>query len=143
MIEMSGKYLITIDGAQAYDNDQDSVSLSTIGEFSRQDDKFFISFKESAATGYEGDTTSLEIESDKKVTLNRRGVSNTQLIIERGQRHYSHYGTDFGGAMLGVRADSIENNLSDSGGKLNLRYSLDINANLLSYNSLDITVKEI
>jgi len=140
---MSKRFLITIDGVQSYDGEEDSVSLSTFGEFRREDDCFFISYVESAATGYEGDVTSLEIESDKRVTLHRRGISNTQLIIERDKRHLSHYLTGYGGAMVGINAETIENRLHDSGGELKLRYSLDINASLLSENKLNITVKEI
>jgi len=140
---MSEKYLITIDGVQSYDGEEDRVSLSTFGEFRRENDSFFISYNESAATGFEGDVTSLEIESDKKVVLHRRGISNTQLIIERGRRHLSHYLTGYGGAMVGIKADTIDNRLHDSGGELQLLYSLDINASLLSQNKLSITVKEL
>jgi len=140
---MDGKYLITINGVQSYDGEEDSVSLSTVGEFRRENDCFFISYNESAATGFDGDVTSLEIESDKKVTMHRRGISNTQLIIERDRRHLSHYLTGYGGAMVGIKAEVIDNRLHDSGGELQLRYSLDVNASLLSQNRLSITVKEI
>ncbi len=141
---MSNKYLITIDGFQTHsDGEEESISLSTVGEFRRDQDRFFITYNESAATGFDGDVTSLEIESDKKVTLNRKGNSNTQLIIERGQRHLSHYNTGYGDLMVGIQAEAIQNHLDDSGGKLLLRYSLDVNASELSVNKLNITVKEI
>ena len=140
---MRKKYLITIDGAQVYEGEEDSISLSTLGEYRRDDDHFFISYPESAATGFDGDIMSLEIESDKKVTLNRSGVSNTQLIIELGQRHFSHYQTGFGGAMVSIRAQNIDNRLHDKGGEISLLYSLDLNASVLSQNKLNITVKEI
>lgn len=141
-MEEDKKYLITIDGVQIQDGEEDSVSLSTVGQFRRENDTFFITYEESAATGFEGDTTTLAIESDKKVILRRRGISNTQLIIELGQRHLSHYNTGFGDLMIGIRGEKIKNTLGDHGGTLSLRYSLDVNANALSVNKLDITVSE-
>ena len=136
-------YLITIDGAQHREDYKDTVSMSTVGRYWRENDLFFISYDESAATGFEGDVTSLMIEADKKVTMSRQGSSNTQLIIECGRRHLSHYNTMFGGFTVGINADKIQNSLGENGGELKLCYSLDLNASDLSVNELNITVKEI
>jgi len=138
---MKKKYLITIDGLQFMG--ESGISLSTLGEFRRENDNFFISYRDFNAINPKTDITSFEIESNNKVTLNRRGINNSQLVIERNQKHHSYYRTDNGDAMVGVTANSIINRLNDNGGTLSLSYSLDINLNELYQSSLEITVKEI
>ncbi|NLL91305.1 MAG: DUF1934 domain-containing protein [Ruminococcaceae bacterium] len=135
------KFLITIDGTQVGEDEEDRVSLSTFGSFYKKDNVYYITYEESAATGFEGDVTSLVIDSDRMVTVNRTGVSNTHMVIEKGIRHMSYYTTDFGDIRLGIRADKIENQLNDNGGQLKLRYTLDINSMDLTTNELNINVR--
>lgn len=136
-------YLITIDGTQTLDGEQETVSLSTHGNFVAKDDaSFVISYRETEATGYSGDLTTLKIENEDRVTMLRVGSANSQLIIENGVKHLSHYETPFGGLMIGVRGESIENKLGEHGGELLLKYSLDLNASEISHNQLSIKVRE-
>ncbi len=139
---MKDNYLITIDGIQRNDVDEDKLSLTTLGSFYRRDDSFYIIYKETQATGFDGDVTMLKVEANRKVTMQRKGKTNSELTIERGQKHLCHYDTGHGNFVIGVLAKSIDNRLSDIGGHLSLSYSLDINSNAVSENELNITVRE-
>jgi len=136
------KYLITIDGLQMLGWDK-NVTLTTLGEFRKEDDRYFISYNNFNYENNIDDITLLEVDADKRVVFTRNGENSSHLVIERDQTNYSHYRTDYGDAMLGVRANKIMNDLDNAGGRLSLSYALNLNANELFQQDLIITVKEI
>ena len=54
---MKEDYLITIHGTMEQDGESDSVKLMTRGSFVKRNGSFFISYKETEATGYAGCVT--------------------------------------------------------------------------------------
>lgn len=139
---MEEKYLITIKGTMEQDGKSDTVELMTRGSLVHKDGAFYIIYKETEATGYEGCTTTVKVADDaRKVSMLRFGKVPSQLIIEKGTRHLCHYETGYGAISLGVAADVIEHELSEQGGKLNFSYTLDSGAeNFISRNLVAITV---
>lgn len=139
---MEEKYLITIKGTMEQDGKSDTVELMTRGSLVHKDGAYYIIYKETEATGYEGCTTTVKVADDaRKVSMLRFGKVPSQLIIEKGTRHLCHYETGYGAISLGVAADAIEHQLSDQGGKLNFSYTLDSGAeNFISRNLVAITV---
>ena len=139
---MEEKYLITIKGTMEQDGNSDTVELMTRGSLVHKDGAYYIIYKETEATGYEGCTTTVKVADDaRKVSMLRFGKVPSQLIIEKGTRHLCHYETGYGAISLGVAADVIEHQLSDQGGKLNFSYTLDSGAeNFISRNLVAITV---
>ena len=139
---MEENYLITIKGTMEQDGKRDSVELMTRGSLVHKDGAYYIVYKESEATGYEGCTTTVKLADDAhKVSMLRFGKVPSQLIIEKGTRHLCHYETGFGAISLGVAADVIEHEMSDTGGKLRFSYTLDSGAeNFISRNLVDISV---
>lgn len=139
---MEEKYLITIKGTMEQDGKSDTVELMTRGSLVHKDGAYYIIYKETEATGYEGCTTTVKVADDaRKVSMLRFGKVPSQLIIEKGTRHLCHYETGYGAISLGVAADVIEHQLSDQGGKLNFSYTLDFGAeNFISRNLVAITV---
>ena len=142
---MEEKYLITIKGTMEQDGKSDTVELMTRGSLVHKDGAYYIIYKETEATGYEGCTTTVKVAEDaRKVSMLRFGKVPSQLIIEKGTRHLCHYETGYGAISLGVAADIIEHQLSDTGGKLNFSYTLDSGAEtLISRNSVLITVEPL
>lgn len=139
---MDKKYIITIDGRQSASDMNEKLSLSTLGNYGVVDGKNIIQYEESETTGFEGDITTLVVEQERRATLKRRGKTSSDLIIEMGQRNLCHYDTGDGALAIGVFAHRISNRLGPDGGELKLRYSLDVNANTVSTNELNITVRE-
>lgn len=139
---MEEKYLITIKGTMEQDGKSDTVELMTRGSLVHKDGAYYIIYKETEATGYEGCTTTVKVADDaRKVSMLRFGKVPSQLIIEKGTRHLCHYETGYGAISLGVAADVIEHQLSDQGGKLNFSYTLDSGVeNFISRNLVAITV---
>ena len=140
---MKEDYLISINGTiQQEDGETDSMQLLTHGGFAYRNGSFFITYKESEATGYEGSTTTVKVEKDSKVSMTRFGRAHSQLVIERGKRHVCHYESGYGSLSLGVAADEIENKLDANGGEVTFSYTLDTGSNTLSYNCVKIKIQE-
>lgn len=140
---MKENYLITIDGHMEADGEADSVSLTTVGAFYHKGGKYYICYKESEATGYQGSTTTLKAW-DGGVALKRFGRNgNTNLIIEKGAINLCSYQTPAGPLMLDINGIDIDNRLSDKGGELTFSYSLNTSGMLISENTVNVKVKEI
>lgn len=140
---MKENYLITIDGHMEANGEADSVSLTTVGAFYHKGGKYYICYKESEATGYQGSTTTLKAW-DGGVALKRFGRNgNTNLIIEKGAINLCSYQTPAGPLMLDINGIDIDNRLSDKGGELTFSYSLNTSGMLISENTVNVKVKEI
>ena len=139
---MKENYLINIEGTMDQEGDIDKVSLMTRGSFMRKNGSYYISYKETQATGYEGNITTVKVDEDGKVSMLRFGSMPSQLVIERGGRHVCHYDSGYGVLSLGVAADEINNDLTDEGGRLTFSYTLDSGDAQLSRNEVNITVQE-
>ena len=140
---MNEDFLIRIDGRMEQGDESDSVQLMTRGSFVRRGGSFFITYKESETTGYEGCTTTVKVAKDEsKVSMTRFGPAAGQLVVEKGIRHLCHYDTGYGPMMIGVSGDRVVSELGDHGGRLEFAYSLDVNTLLASENAVYINVRE-
>ncbi len=132
---------ITLISCQSDGNDKQSTELFTKGKLSFVNGNFVISYEESEATGFEGSVTTLEVFSQDKVIMERKGAASSQLIIEKGKKHFCRYGTPYGDFTIGVNAQDIKSTLDENGGKLRFSYVLDINASYIGDFEIDIDVK--
>ncbi len=121
--------------------DKDTTELFTYGRMEQIANGFRLGYDESEATGFQGSHVTLEVFRDK-VTMQRRGKAVSSLIIERGKKHHCHYGTEYGDFMIGISTDEIRSCLTDKGGDIYLKYTLDINSSYMSENEMYINVKE-
>ena len=124
---------------------EEFVELMTRGSLVHKDGAYYIVYKETETTGYEGCTTTVKVAEDaRKVSMLRFGKQSSQLIIEKGTRHLCHYETGYGSMTLGVTADEIVNELTEKGGTVRFAYLLDANsADLVSRNRLEVTVTHV
>ena len=142
---MDENYLITIKGTMQQDGESDTVELMTRGSLVHKEGAYYIIYRETEATGYEGCTTAVRVADDaRRVTMTRFGRVPSQLVVEKGTRHLCHYDTGYGAISLGVAADEIEPRLTKEGGRLKFSYTLDSgNESFISRNLVDITVKPL
>ncbi|MDR3552868.1 MAG: DUF1934 domain-containing protein [Clostridia bacterium] len=120
----------------------DIIELVTAGRYYKKDGSFYISYKESEATGLEGVTTTLKVDGQSSVTLIRNGNQRSRLVLEKGRRHQSLYDTGFGAMTVGVSGCKIKSCLNELGGELVFNYTLDINSNTVSQNEVYVSVRE-
>ncbi len=134
--------IIQINGCPKYDDsDGEAIELTTAGRLYRKNGSYYIIYKESELTGMEGVTTTLKVE-DKRITLMRNGLYPTQMVFEKGQRHFGVYRTEFGAMMVAISARDVRHSMTDSGGDLLIDYSIEIDSVLTGENLFKIKVKE-
>ncbi|MCI2046462.1 MAG: DUF1934 domain-containing protein [Faecalibacterium sp.] len=143
--KLNEDYIIHIKSSVEQGSEPETIELTTRGSFLRKNGSFFITYKETEATGYAGSTTTLKVAEDaSRVAMLRYGRANAQLLIERGRRNVCHYETGYGSVTLGVTADEIRSELTEKGGRVQFSYMLDADsAELVSKSSLDVSVKHI
>lgn len=134
-------YKINIVGKQFYDGDEPGeITLNTTGTYTERGGAGFIAYKE-----YDEDdpkiayTSVLKVEPGR-VTMMRSG-SSTRLILEQGRRHLCLYDTGFGTLSVGVFTSELRSSLRREGGRLKVKYTLDIDSNLSSRNEIEVEIK--
>ena len=134
---------LSLRGEQSYPGqDPDIIELVTEGTLENLDDGWKLCYEESELTGLAGVCTTFQIQ-DKTVTLIRTGKLNSQMVFEEGVPHDTLYEMEFGALMLTVCAIRVETNLTQAGGTIDLKYSIEVEHNaagMINYH-LDIKTK--
>ena len=133
--------LISITGIQSAGGESDTVELTTDGRMEPLDDGWRLVYQESEATGMAGVTTELRVDS-AGVVLERTGVINTLLVLEKGKRHLCRYETGYGPLMLGIYTQQIDNQLDENGGELTFHYTMDAGQGEPFQHQVHLTVRQ-
>lgn len=134
--------MISIVGEQSLDGETDKIEVLTAGNFMKKRDHFYIGYKEYSEDNPAEYYDNLIKVEPNMVTINRKGQVKTQLMLEKGRRHQCVYQTIAGDFTIGVFTKTLNNNLTDKGGTLEVSYTLDFDANLMSENRFFIKVEE-
>ncbi len=136
--------IINIKGTQGIDGETDTIEFNTDGRFGIKDGNFYISYDESGMldTGDEV-KTHIYIKSEDSVVLQRTGTIKSKILIEKGSRNNCFYSTPHGSLSIGIYGELIEHNLTDSGGEIRLRYTIDSDLRLISRNEVNISIREV
>jgi uncharacterized beta-barrel protein YwiB (DUF1934 family) len=141
---MRKNVLISIKGLQRFDGveDMDTVELVTPGVLTTVAGGYNLSYRETEITGLEGTVTSFQV-FPKQVSLIRVGSVCLQMVFEEGRRHFSVYETPYGNMSVGVRTQKMRNSLGASGGRIDIKYAIEIDHALAGNNEFHIDVKEL
>ena len=141
---MKEQWIMTLTSIQREEHDLSESTLDTeIEYYTNQDGERVIAYEESETTGMEGSNMQLRIAKDGMISIVRTGTFQTHLVVQKGKKHFCHYETPFGEFAVGVSARWVRNELTDEGGKLALRYTVDANSTLLSDNEIRINVRKM
>lgn len=139
---MQENYLIHIEGTAVTDGEPETVDLTTTGAFYKKDDKYYVCYNESAATGFDGSKTCVKLW-DSGASITRFGRYKSCLMIEKGITNLCNYDTPAGSLVLDINGVEIDSNLTDKGGEVNLEYTLNSGGLLISENKLTMNIKEL
>jgi len=138
---METDVMLFISGKQKYAlGEEDSSEFITAGTLQKVSDGYIVSYNESKLTGLEGTKTTLHIKPPM-ITLTRCGTVNSQMIFEAGKKHLSLYDTDIAGMLVGISTKKVDCNLTDSGGRLEIDYTVEINHEITGENLLTLDIK--
>lgn len=130
---------ITVIGVQEMDGQTDTTEMTTVGTLSEDVGGYVLRYAESAATGFNDTVTTLRIQP-QIVTMERTGAHAGLLVLEHKKRHLCSYATPIGNVMLGVYTETVETQLTQTGGTVNVSYTLDIGGNMMSRQKLTVRV---
>ena len=133
------KVRITIKGSQTVpDGDTETFELVTDGEYIRREDGAELSYVESELTGYDGLTTTFFVEPEK-ITLSRAGGATGDMVFSTVQKHHFLFDTGFGSITMGVGTRDVHTEFQGDGGRMVIRYDIDMNNAIVSRNEFEIS----
>lgn len=139
---MKKDVIISIKGMQDYEQTgKDSIEFVTRGSLGRQSGMLTLSYEESELTGLEGTLTTIQVEPER-VTMLRTGQVNTQMVFQEGRRHLAMYNTPYGAMAIGVNTRHLYNEMSDSGGDIEIDYAIEIDHAIVGRNIFQINVRQ-
>lgn len=140
---MEKDVIISIRGKQTPpQGEADTIELVTAGKLELSgEDSITLTYQESEATGLTGTLTTIQVEPSR-VTLQRVGAVNSQMIFEEGKKHLSMYDTPYGALAVGINTRKMRSNLKFSGGDILIRYALEIEHGSAGQNEFHIRVRE-
>ncbi|MGN0621528.1 MAG: DUF1934 domain-containing protein [Porcipelethomonas sp.] len=134
--------MIEMISIQSVYDEKSETTLITEGEFCFiGKNSFVISYKDSEATGFDGSVTRITVEDDSFATIIRTGSTHSDLMIEPGKKHHCHYETPYGEMVVGIYTHSLENGLNPDGGRLYMKYTIDVNSSYMSDNEIIMNIK--
>ena len=137
---MKKNVVITVRGLQRQVAEDEPVEVISAGTYLRKDDTHYLSYEEADE---DGNITKNRIKiTPTSIEMTKQGSITTQMIFERGQKHFACYETPFGELTLGMTTKSVK--VSEENGQLSaaLCYDLEVNGTHMSECELDIEVKE-
>lgn len=133
--------LIKIKGTQGLGDDTSVVELSTLGTIEECDGGYLLKYEENEMSENVKVYTTLSVRNEKCAVLERRGDVNSRLVITEGERNNCIYQIPEGSMTLGIYGKSVKYDLSATGGKITMQYTLDTNLQPLSENTVEVTVE--
>ncbi|WP_444424913.1 DUF1934 domain-containing protein [Ruminococcus sp.] len=135
-------YMISIVGEQKVEGQDDRIEVITEGKYMMKNGYFLINYKEYDEDLPDKFLNNLVKVENETVTISRKGPLSSQLILEKGKRHQCMYQTIAGTLSIGVFTKTLNNNLNENGGSLEVIYTLDFNSDLVSENRFKIDIEK-
>ena len=136
------KVLVKIKGTQGLDGQKDVIELSTEGTLRVFENEYTITYSEDQTVEGSNTKTLLTITEENTVILERRGDLNSRLIITEGERNSCLYAIPQGSLTLGIYGKEVKCDMTESGGRVKMVYTIDIDLQPLSENEVEILVEE-
>ena len=140
---MEKDVIISIKGQQSGAGaNEEPIELVTAGKLEPLGGKCYtVSYQESEVTGFVGTLTTIQVEPSR-VTLQRIGAVNSQMVFEEGRRHLSMYDTPYGALSVGIHTRKLRSTLDDNGGEVEVLYALEIEHGAVGQSVFHINVRQ-
>lgn len=140
---MKDIWILTLKSIQHEGREKIESELITEARYSTDENgDRVIAYEESETTGMEGSSMQLRISPENMVSVIRTGTFQTHLVVQAGRKHFCHYETPFGEIPVGIAARWVRSSLTDAGGHLEMRYTVDTNSTLLSDNEIILDIRK-
>ena len=135
--------LISIKGIQGIDEEKDVIEFTTEGRYGIKDGKYYLYYDEGQMMENCEVKTRIFINSPSSLVLQRSGSIKSRMEIEKEKRNSCFYSTPIGELCIGIYGEKLDINLNDSGGSIEMIYTIDSDLRMVSRNEVKITIKEV
>lgn len=141
---MNDNYIISVIGTQTVDGEKNTIELTTAASYMEKNGRKLIKYREYDPDNGENYAVNIiKIESKEKIILVKNNHGNIgQLILESGKRHQCLYDTPVGSMSIGIFTDTVSLDIDENGGKIEIDYTIDFNADFQSDNHMKIILKK-
>ena len=127
---------------QQYHDDRESSKLKASGTMEDIDGIKVISYTEPDDEMGKCETV-VKIINNHFNEMSRKGVYETNFLIEEGKTHSCIYRTPFGEMNMDIVATRVNANIPDCSGKILLCYRLESNGEIIGENNLLMNINEV
>ena len=139
--ERNENAVLTILSTHTADGETDRSELNTTAVFSRKGNEVTIQYTELDDTGNAVGETVITVLSQNLVTIHKIGFAEAVMVLEKGKTHPVKYSTVFGNMEMLLCALDIHALFHPGGGRLQLRYLIDIGDSYSAVNTIDLRVR--
>jgi len=133
--------IITVKGLMGTDARGDDIELVTAGTYTYGEECSTCEYLESELTGMDGTRTTITADANG-VTVTREGSVNMQMVFREGEKHYCLYKTPFGAMSFDIDTQSVLTKLGEKGGRMEIKYALDIMQSGANRNTVLVDIRE-
>lgn len=124
------------------DGDVDETLITTVGQFYRLGDDWYLSYQDQGDSPSDRTRTTIKVRPDGEVIIARSGSISGRILLRTGERTLFTYYTPYGELELTARSWETFTETDGRSGRLRLRYDIGTDDSRISENTIDITFKE-
>ncbi len=133
--------ILNILSMQTAEGETERSELDTTAHFSRKGNEVTIIYTELDESGEPAGETSITVLDQNLVTIHKVGFAEAVMILEPGKTHPVRYSTIFGDMEMLLCALEIHASFHPGGGRLQLRYLIDVGDSYSAMNTIDLRVR--
>ena len=133
--------VLTILSTQTADGETERSELNTTAFFVRSGNEVTIKYTELDENGKTAGETVITVLNQRLVTIHKISFAEAVMILEPGKTHPVKYSTVFGDMEMLLCALETEADFHSEGGRLQLRYLIDIGDSYSALNTIDLRVR--
>lgn len=116
------------------------IEVITPGKLHITSNGYRVEYDETELSGMEGTKTTMIIK-DRYFKLNRVGTTETNMEFEIDKQSVSLYKTPFGAMSVVIDTKTLEINMDDNGGIINIVYVLNVEGQQMIETDLNVIIK--
>ena len=133
--------VLNILSTQTADGETERSELDTTAHYSRKGNEVTIIYTELDENGNPAGETAITVLNQNLVTIHKIGFAEAVMILEPGKTHPVRYSTIFGDMEMLLCALEIQASFHPGGGRLQLRYLIDVGDSYSALNTIDLHVR--
>lgn len=110
---------------------EDETEVITTGVFLEKGDRCFVKYEE-RMEGFDRTSQNLLKFDEKSFSVTKKGLTNVQMIFEKGRMYRTGYGTPFGSMSVGIETRKIKLRRWPEEIRLEAEYGLEVNCEHLA-----------